>query len=97
MGMDNAEAIRRIEDHMRVHGVGEYPHIKIAEALNMAISALANGNNVGHKVEVVRCKDCKYKDEKIHTCTNVKYRGERIHIWVEPDDFCSYGERRTDA
>ena len=45
-------------------------------------------------VEVVRCKDCKYKSEKIHACTNVKFRGERIHIWVEPDDFCSYGERK---
>ena len=44
-------------------------------------------------VEVVRCKDCKYKDEKINACTNVMYRGERIHIWVEPDDFCSYGEK----
>lgn len=44
-------------------------------------------------VLVVRCKDCKYKSEKIHACTNVKFRGERIHIWVEPDDFCSYGER----
>ena len=45
----------------------------------------------------VRCKDCKYKDERIHACTNVKFRGERIHIWVEPDDFCSYGERRTNV
>ena len=49
------------------------------------------------KEEIVRCKDCKYKDEKIHTCTNVMFRGERIHIWVKPDDFCSYGERRTDG
>ena len=47
--MDKAEAIKRIEDHIRVHRIGEYPHIKIAEALNMAISALANDNNVGSK------------------------------------------------
>jgi hypothetical protein len=47
--MDNTEAIKRIKDHVRVHHIGEYPHIKIAEALNMAISALANDNNVGHK------------------------------------------------
>ena len=49
MGMDNTEAIKRIKDHIRVHHIGEYPHIKIAEALNMAISALANDNNVGSK------------------------------------------------
>ena len=38
--MDNQEAIRRIKDHMQVHSIGEYPHIKLAEALNMAIEAL---------------------------------------------------------
>ena len=47
-------------------------------------------------VEVVRCKDCKYKAERLYACTNVKLRGEIIHIWVEPDDFCSYGERKDD-
>lgn len=34
------EAIFMIEDHMRVHRMGEFPHIFVAEALNMAISAL---------------------------------------------------------
>lgn len=38
--MTNKEAILRIEDHIRVHHIGEYPHIYIAEALNMAIDAL---------------------------------------------------------
>ena len=34
------EAIRRIQHHIDVHRIGEYPHIKLGEALNMAISAL---------------------------------------------------------
>lgn len=34
------EAIFMIEDHMRVQKMGEFPHIFVAEALNMAISAL---------------------------------------------------------
>lgn len=38
--MTAEEAIRRIEDHIRVHGIGERPHIRIAEALYMAIDAL---------------------------------------------------------
>lgn len=38
--MDNVEAIKRIEDHMRVHKIGEYPHIYLKEALDMAIEAL---------------------------------------------------------
>ena len=38
--MTNREAIERIKDHMRVHKIGEYPHIHIADALGMAIAAL---------------------------------------------------------
>ena len=38
--MTNEEAIKRIEDHMHVHGIGKYPHNFIYEALTMAISAL---------------------------------------------------------
>ena len=34
------EAINRIEDHMEVHHIGEYPHIKLKEALDMALTAL---------------------------------------------------------
>ena len=38
--MTAEEAIKRIQDHMDVHRIGEYPHIKLSKALNMAISAL---------------------------------------------------------
>ena len=40
MSMNREEAINRIENHMEVHGIGEYPHIALKEALDMAISAL---------------------------------------------------------
>ena len=38
--MDRKEAAERIKRHMIVHQIGSYPHIKLAEALNMAIAAL---------------------------------------------------------
>ena len=38
--MTREEAIARILDHMEVHRMGVYPHIKIKEALDLAISAL---------------------------------------------------------
>lgn len=42
-------------------------------------------------VPVVRCKDCKhyrnYPDGLCYLCA----------VCVEPDDFCSYGERRDDG
>lgn len=34
------EAVARIQDHMEHHGIGKYPHITLAEALEMALSAL---------------------------------------------------------
>lgn len=51
-------------------------------------------------VEVVRCEKCKYSRVSAwkHWCCNEKtpfYRG--FHAQVEPDGFCSYGERRTDG
>ena len=39
--MDMIEAIRRIEEHIYVHRIGEYPHIYLKEALDMAIVSLA--------------------------------------------------------
>ena len=45
-------------------------------------------------VEVVRCKDCKWfkKGQPFrHECKKV---GHGMN-YIEPDDFCSYGERRT--
>lgn len=38
--MDKKEAIARIEEHIEVHKIGEYPHIKIKKALDLAIQAL---------------------------------------------------------
>lgn len=38
--MTRAEAINRIKDHIEVHHIGEYPHIALKDALDMAISAL---------------------------------------------------------
>ena len=38
--MTQAEAIARIKDHMEHHRIGKYPHIMLAEALDMALSAL---------------------------------------------------------
>lgn len=55
-------------------------------------------------VEVVRCKACKhYRNHpnglcylNTEPCDNKQgYKGEAV--CVEPDDFCSYGERKNDG
>ena len=45
-------------------------------------------------VKVVRCKDCKHSHNYpwgSYSCSFHEYEGEPH---VEPNDFCSYGERR---
>ena len=39
MAMTAKEAIKRINDHIAVHHIGEPPHIHIGEALQIAIEA----------------------------------------------------------
>ena len=46
-------------------------------------------------VEVVRCKDCKYRKRPLFAgCGGIYCEENRRHY--TPDDFCSYGERRTE-
>ena len=40
MSMTIEEAIKRINQHMSIHHIGQYPHIHLAEAMQMAIDAL---------------------------------------------------------
>ena len=49
--MSNEEAIERILDHMRVHHIGEYPHLKLKIALDMAIEELKKSTKN-------KCEDC---------------------------------------
>ena len=43
------------------------------------------------RVEVVRCKDCKYRHK---TVSGLKICQYHITMEAKDDDFCSYGERR---
>lgn len=56
-------------------------------------------------VQVVRCKDCKHVhcriyhgwQEPIYTCTHLRSRWNADNdLEVNPDNFCSYGERKED-
>ena len=47
--------------------------------------------------ELVRCKDCKYYNERNEDCDHPALWGEYCSdfgLHMKPDDFCSYGERR---
>lgn len=63
MSMNREEAINRIENHMEVHGIGEYPHIALKEALDMAITALRPVSR--EEVEKVWRGEWEWYDEEI--------------------------------
>ena len=47
-------------------------------------------------VEVVRCTECEYYENE--ECVNPYiFTSDGAHLYTKPQDFCSYGERRTDA
>ena len=57
----------------------------------------------GDAIQIVRCKDCKYYRNHpnglcyLHTEPKENERGYSGEaVCVEPDDFCSYGERREE-
>lgn len=72
------------------------PHEELCDKCECALCRLS-----GYVARVTRCKDCKhYRNYPNGLCylhtepkTNARgYSGEAV--CVEPDDFCSYGERK---
>ena len=61
-----------------------------ADAITMKGVELLNKFPVADVVDVVRCKDCKHLFED----NGCPLRYFKTHL---EDDFCSYGERKTDG
>ena len=96
MSMTREEAINRIKDHMVVHHIGEYPHIRLKEALDMSLTALRPVS--WEQVEKVWRGAWIHKrspyDYKIFVCKNC---GKQISIQGENMDFCpACGSAQTD-
>lgn len=49
--MTREEAIKRIQGHIGVHRIGEYHHIKLREALEMAIAAIREQEERDNRLE----------------------------------------------
>lgn len=73
----------------RKHEAG---HTELANGILKAVNYIHNEVSRVDAVEVVRCKDCRYcqRDSNGMWCFN-----DYEHN-LQPDDYCSYGERRTD-
>jgi hypothetical protein len=99
---DKKEAIKLL----RGKCVGKYPSTFVM-GLFAAADEIAKLTDVD-AVEVVRCKDCKHWHEETGWCYYhshfIDSKGGACHPWesndwkmLDEDDFCSYGERRTDG
>ena len=86
------------ESLLKAYWYDDYPNSD-----DMAKYLIANGVTIP-----VRCKDCKHKtvtsDGMVCECALPTKRMQDYYIYgstilarVEPDAFCSYGERRTDG
>lgn len=72
------------------HGMVSDESMKIYQIKNW-LSALPSAD----AVEVVRCKDCKYRREN---CGMGDHRWcDVLKMTTRADDFCSYGKRREDG
>lgn len=89
-------------DHIRANGNPDrYPTATPNDVYAFAIASVETAKEVD-AVEVVRCKDCKYWSENQHGC-ECSFHSEKENedypafaVLMLPNDFCSYGERRTD-
>lgn len=63
--------------------------------LKACMHNVLDGLPAADAVEVVRCKDCKYRfknnGHNKHGCPIVD-----ANIWMDDDSFCSFGERRCE-
>ena len=84
--MDSIEAIKRIKDHMRVHGIGEYPHIHLKEALDIAIEALEKRIPVEHHHTMVG----EIHDDKVRTSICPNCLGCILTVAEEFPKFCTW-------
>ena len=77
-------AIEQIKDHMRVHRIGQYPHVYIADALNMALDALKE--KLEREKNPLKCDGCIHLPQKYNgsiACENCS-RGTILLDRYEP-------------
>ena len=69
--MTRKEAIEHIKRHMIIHQIGKYPHIKLGEALSLAIEALQEQERIIKQLEELR-------DDPIMHCSEDYWEGHYI-------------------
>lgn len=87
--IDRDVFLKKIEHFSLSHGTTLGKHSGVADEIIDILMAQPTAD----VVEVVRCRDCKYflTDDDTMYCERATGLDQ-----ILPDDFCSYGERRTE-
>lgn len=91
-----AEYIKRESLFKKVHAFGLTLSDKGARlCVNRVLNFISQAPTVD-AVEVIRCGECIHRVEDNVCIHPKKVGGDVLVIEVKPDDFCSYGERRSE-
>lgn len=93
MGMvENIKLLLAVQDALRSADL----YVNTATATVVAKALKESG-----MVIATRCKDCEFYNENDKRCDHpcLEWEVECYDLWlgVEPDDFCSYGERKENG
>ena len=101
--MIDADALRQEIERIYLKHFAKSREKFVQDTFNAMFKRIDNAKTVD-AVEVVRCKDCKYYcQDKINgvICRHpaLDFDTECFDHWINtnPDDFCSYGERKGGA
>ena len=88
MRLIDANNTQKVFDNISLHFM-ESGRTELASAMGYAAEVIGRQRTVD-AAEVVRCRGCKSYDGDCGYC-------EAMGFTCKPDDFCSYGERKTDG
>ena len=97
MRLIDANALKQMFDEREADDVEMYGGVHIIECFPADDAReIVDQMPTVDAVEVVRCKDCKWYQIRAWEEGKPEYDCRKTHalLDVEPDDFCSYGERR---
>lgn len=72
----------------------DHPGCQIFDTVMGLVCDMLNDSPTVDAVPVVRCRECKYSYGNKY-CTNDAWKDEGNTVYIEPDAFCSYGERKN--
>ena len=92
----NNDLIRRADAVEILRARAETANVGTPKLVFDAASRMIDKMPAVDAVQVVRCRDCKYYDSYYTSCNHERHDHQEFRVVQEPDDYCSYAERRSE-